>query len=96
MFPYDARFVPVPGGQLAVTDVGEGPPVLLVHGTPTWSVDWRHLIPALSASHRVIAPDHLGFGRSTDCVAGVDLMEGESACAHRSQSHAVITCVMFH
>ncbi len=64
MFPYDARFVPVPGGQLAVTEVGEGPPVLLVHGTPTWSVDWRHLIPALSASHRVIAPDHLGFGRS--------------------------------
>jgi haloalkane dehalogenase len=45
-------------------DVGSGPTVVLVHGTPTSSYEWRHVIRALSATHRVVAPDHLGFGRS--------------------------------
>jgi haloalkane dehalogenase len=45
-------------------DEGAGDPVVLVHGTPTWSFEWRHVIRALSPSHRVIAPDHLGFGLS--------------------------------
>ena len=38
--------------------------VLFVHGTPTWSFEYRHLIRALSARYRCIAPDHLGFGLS--------------------------------
>jgi haloalkane dehalogenase len=38
--------------------------LLFVHGTPTWSFEFRHLIKALSSSHRCIAPDHLGFGLS--------------------------------
>lgn len=47
----------------------QGPPspdrtLLFVHGTPTNSYEYRHLIAALSATHRCIAPDHLGFGRS--------------------------------
>jgi haloalkane dehalogenase len=46
-------------------DEGAGPPVVLVHGTPTWSFLWRHLVPRLAAAgHRVVAPDHLGFGLS--------------------------------
>lgn len=49
---------------LSVVDVGEGPTVLFAHGTPTWSYEWRHLIKALSATHRCVAVDHLGFGRS--------------------------------
>jgi haloalkane dehalogenase len=49
--------------------VDEGPPdsdevVVLVHGTPSWSFEYRHLIPELSKSRRVIALDHLGFGLS--------------------------------
>ena len=45
-------------------DVGNGPPVLLVHGTPTWSFEYRHVIRAVSDSCRCIAPDHLGCGLS--------------------------------
>jgi haloalkane dehalogenase len=45
-------------------DEGAGPPILFVHGTPTWSFEWRHLIKALRSSYRCIAPDHLGFGLS--------------------------------
>ncbi len=45
-------------------DEGAGDPVLLVHGTPTWSFEYRHVIAALSRRHRCIAPDHLGFGLS--------------------------------
>jgi len=45
-------------------DEGAGSPVVLVHGTPTWSFEWRHVIRALAPFHRVIAPDHLGFGLS--------------------------------
>lgn len=40
------------------------PTILFVHGTPTNSYEYRHLIAALSATHRCIAPDHLGFGKS--------------------------------
>jgi haloalkane dehalogenase len=46
-------------------DEGEGAPVLLLHGEPTWSFLWRRLIPQLVASgRRAVAPDLLGFGRS--------------------------------
>jgi len=43
-------------------DEGEGEPVLLLHGEPTWSFLWRKVIPALPG--RVVAPDLIGFGRS--------------------------------
>src|SRR3989442_10001718 len=36
----------------------------MVHGTPTWSFMYRHLVKALGARHRCVAPDHLGFGLS--------------------------------
>jgi pimeloyl-ACP methyl ester carboxylesterase len=46
-------------------DLGDGPPVLLIHGSgpgvSAWA-NWRTVLPALSGSHRVIAPDILGFG----------------------------------
>jgi haloalkane dehalogenase len=45
-------------------DEGTGEPVLFVHGTPTWSYEWRHLIAALAPRRRCIAPDLLGFGLS--------------------------------
>ncbi len=54
----------MPFGRLHYVDEGRGDPVLFSHGTPTWSFEWRHLIRALSATHRCIAPDHLGFGLS--------------------------------
>jgi haloalkane dehalogenase len=45
-------------------DEGAGEPILFVHGTPTWSFEWRHVVHALSATHRCIAPDLVGFGLS--------------------------------
>ena len=53
------------GIELAVTDEGEGPPVLLLHGFPDSSELWRRQIPALTqAGLRVIAPDLRGYGES--------------------------------
>lgn len=51
------------GMQHAVIE-GEGETVVLVHGTPTWSFEWRHVVRALTPTHRVVAVDHLGFGLS--------------------------------
>jgi haloalkane dehalogenase len=64
-FPYEPEYRELDGLRLAHLDEGDGPPVLLVHGEPTWSFLWRHLIPPLrDAGFRCIAPDHAGFGRS--------------------------------
>jgi haloalkane dehalogenase len=53
------------GLRLAHLDEGEGEPILLIHGEPTWSYLWRKVIPPLlDAGHRCIAPDLPGFGRS--------------------------------
>ncbi len=45
-------------------DEGSGPPVLMVHGNPSWSFYYRNLLLALRATHRCIAPDHIGMGLS--------------------------------
>lgn len=71
-FPFRPNYAPVgddDGGSLRVHYLDEGPadgpPVLLMHGEPSWSFLYRHMIPPLiSAGHRVIAPDLVGFGRS--------------------------------
>jgi len=67
-YPFTPRRLSLPAGQashdVSYVDQGAGEPILFVHGTPTWSFEYRHVIRALSASHRCIAPDHLGFGLS--------------------------------
>jgi haloalkane dehalogenase len=50
--------------ELAYTDVGEGDPVILLHGIPTWSFLYHDVIPELSRHCRVLAPDFLGHGYS--------------------------------
>ena len=51
--------------RLAHLDVGEGSPVVMLHGEPTWSFIWRKLIPPVrDAGYRCVVPDHAGFGRS--------------------------------
>lgn len=49
---------------MAYLDEGQGPPVLMVHGNPTWSFYYRRLASALRSDHRCIVPDHIGCGRS--------------------------------
>ena len=50
--------------KVSYTDVGEGEPVILLHGIPTWSFLYREVIPILAQEHRVLAPDFLGHGYS--------------------------------
>jgi haloalkane dehalogenase len=51
--------------RLAHLDVGEGAPVLMLHGEPAWSFIWRKVIPPVrDAGYRCLVPDHAGFGRS--------------------------------
>jgi haloalkane dehalogenase len=53
------------GLRLAHVSIGEGAPVVMVHGEPTWSYLWRKVAgPVRDAGHRVILPDLPGFGRS--------------------------------
>jgi len=63
-FPYEAKYVDVEGLRMAYVEQGAGGPLLLLHGEPTWSYLYRHMIPPLAAIGRVIAPDLVGFGRS--------------------------------
>jgi haloalkane dehalogenase len=74
-WPYEPRYAEV-GDGLRAHYVDEGPadaaPVLLLHGEPSWSYLYRHLIPVLvEAGHRCVVPDLIGFGRS-DKPAGTD------------------------
>jgi haloalkane dehalogenase len=63
-YPFPAHWYQTPAGIQHYVDAGQGPPLLMVHGNPTWSFAWRHLITDLSRDHRVIAIDHLGCGFS--------------------------------
>ena len=76
-FPFAPHYVEVvdgDGGSLRMHHLDEGDPagrtVLLLHGEPTWSFLYRHVIPPLvEAGCRVVAPDLIGFGRSDKPVA---------------------------
>jgi cis-3-alkyl-4-acyloxetan-2-one decarboxylase len=66
-FPYEPRFVDAGEIRLHYVDEGppDAPPLLFVHGNPTWSYLWRRPIAELSSrGHRCVAFDHMGFGRS--------------------------------
>jgi haloalkane dehalogenase len=64
-FPWRPRFRSVDGLRLAHVDEGDGAPVVMWHGEPTWGYLWRKVAaPLLDAGHRVVLPDLPGFGRS--------------------------------
>jgi haloalkane dehalogenase len=64
-FRFESLYREFEGIRLAHLDVGSGPPVLFMHGEPTWSFLWRHVIGVVrDAGYRCIAPDLPGFGRS--------------------------------
>jgi len=65
--------------QLNYVDEGDGPPVVIVHGSPLSSYSFRHQIAGLAAKFRVIAPDQLGFGRSGKPPTGVAFKEQADA-----------------
>jgi pimeloyl-ACP methyl ester carboxylesterase len=64
-YPFHRGMARLGPSAVHFVDEGEGRPVLLVHGNPTWSFLWRKVIPRLArAGLRVVAPDLLGFGLS--------------------------------
>jgi haloalkane dehalogenase len=67
-FPYEPRYADLPGGlRMAYVEAGpaDGEPVVLLHGEPSWSFLYRHVMRELAAAGlRAIAPDLIGFGRS--------------------------------
>ena len=62
--PYTKSFKTINGKSIAFVDVGEGDPIVLLHGNPTSSYLWRNVIPHLQGMGRVIAPDLIGQGDS--------------------------------
>jgi len=66
-YDFEPHYVDIDGLRLHYLDEGpaDAVPVLLLHGEPSWSYLYRKMIPPLvSAGHRVIAPDLIGFGKS--------------------------------
>lgn len=66
-WPYQPSWFDAEGGRMHYVDAGpqEAPPVVLLHGNPTWGYVYRAFIPPLLAEgRRVVVPDLLGFGRS--------------------------------
>ena len=51
-------------GDVAYEALGDGPPVVLIHGTPSWSYLWRTVASDLAARHTVYVYDLLGYGTS--------------------------------
>lgn len=70
-YPFTPRTLATPEGALSYLDEGSGPTVLFVHGTPSWSFEFRNVITRLRATHRCVAPDHLGFGLSQKSTAAL-------------------------
>jgi haloalkane dehalogenase len=79
-YPFRTRALALSSGRVHYVDEGNGPSVLFVHGTPTWSFEYRHLIQGLRSTHRCVAPDHLGFG----------LSERPAGFAYTPEAHAAV------
>lgn len=63
-YPFTSKYLQLDAGRIHYVDEGHGPTLLMVHGTPTWSFLYRHLIRDLAREYRCVALDHLGFGLS--------------------------------
>ena len=63
-YPYKPRYFDVGNHQLHYIQVGSGETILFVHGTPSWSFDFRNVIKDLKEDYHCVAIDHMGFGLS--------------------------------
>ncbi len=64
LYPFESRWFDSSSGRLHYVDEGSGPPILMLHGNPTWSFLYREIVKSLRPSFRCIAVDYLGFGLS--------------------------------
>lgn len=65
-YPFEPHYVEVGGLRMHYVDEGprDAAPILMLHGEPSWSYLYRHMIPPCAERHRVIVPDLIGFGKS--------------------------------
>ena len=64
LYPFDSRWFQSSVGQVHYLDEGSGPPILFLHGNPTWSFLYRGIVIRLRKLFRCIAMDYPGFGLS--------------------------------
>lgn len=63
-YPFASNYFSINGNKMHYIDEGQGETILFVHGTPSWSFDYRNIIKRLKANFRCVAIDHIGFGLS--------------------------------
>lgn len=64
LYPFQSRWAQIGGADVHYVDEGDGPPLLMLHGNPTWSLLYREIILGLRDRFRCIALDYPGFGLS--------------------------------
>jgi haloalkane dehalogenase len=64
LYPFESHYADVGGSRVHYIDEGGGPPLLLLHGNPTWSFLYRNIVTGLRDRYRCIALDYPGFGLS--------------------------------
>jgi len=64
LFPFERNYLDRNGQKYHYLNEGQGEPVVMVHGNPSWSFYYRNLVQALSKNHQCIVPDHIGCGLS--------------------------------
>lgn len=64
LYPFNNNYLDLNSNRYHYVDEGQGDPVVMLHGNPTWSFYYRNLILALKDNHRTIVPDHMGCGLS--------------------------------
>ncbi len=65
LYPFASRHLPLASGhRMHYLDEGTGRPLLMLHGNPTWSFYYRHLVLGLRGRYRCVVPDHIGCGLS--------------------------------
>lgn len=78
-YPFESKYFELPAGNLHYVDEGNGAPIVMVHGNPTWSFLYRKLIHRLRPAYRCVAMDHLGFGLSDKPASWTYLPEDHAA-----------------
>ena len=63
-WPFAPHFFEGNGFRMHYIDEAQGDPIVCLHGEPTWGYLYRKFIPPLAQTHRVVVPDHMGFGKS--------------------------------
>lgn len=81
LFPFRSQWFTTPDGHhMHYVDEGSGPAIVFLHGNPSWSFEFRHLVSELRHDFRCIAVDHVGFGLSS---------RSERRRDHHPRAHAI-------